>query len=173
MQQSRSGMWCLEFWQQFWEQKDNSMPKIGFYHYQILKWEDIKKKKKLESLKHYRCRQWIFTKLWWVCSKSGICLSPSLCLGSHHISTSGLAKVETFSCLLYCLRSLLLLCVCLSVCTWSSFISPAVAPCSPWLVKTQTCDVTELGQIFITYGPQRFHTVLVLYGSHRFTNLQK
>lgn len=61
-----------------------------------------------------------------------------------------------------CLWSALFLCVCkhahTHVLAGPDFIRTVVAPHSPWLVKTQTDDITALCQNSITCGPQRFLT---------------
>lgn len=91
--------------------------------------------------------------------------SPLAQGSSHHQLHSGPGAVLQPPALL---SKALFLCRCLSVGTYvpgPGFIRSVVAPRSPWLVITQTCDVTALSQNLNTWGPHgltwtssRFHT---------------
>lgn len=106
--------------------------------------------------------------MWCVCTQWSVHLSLALWLRAHHITSSIQALVPSYSRLPCCPRSALFLCRCLSVGTYvpgPGFIRSVVAPRSPWLVITQTCDVTALSQNLNTWGPHgltwtssHFHT---------------
>ncbi len=81
--------------------------------------------------------------------------SPPAQGSSHHHLHSGHGAVLQPSALLSKV-SYVSLCVfeCAHVHAGPGFIRTGVAPRSPWLVKTQTCDVTAPSLDRITYGPQ-------------------